>query len=136
VLELFQAYPWPGNVRELQGIIKQAMLNASGHLILPEFLPAHLSRPPVQAAAAGTGDGEESVAALVERLLPQAEGRLHEEVIAAVERVLFVRVLKQTHGHQGRASDLLGLNRSTLRHRLRTLGLALDKMPTDAPPEK
>ena len=38
VLERFQAFDWPGNVRELQGAIKQAMLNASGHLIVPEFL--------------------------------------------------------------------------------------------------
>jgi two-component system nitrogen regulation response regulator GlnG len=42
------------------------------------------------------------------------------------------RVLRHTHGHQGQASELLGLNRSTLRHRLRTLGLALDKVPTEA----
>src|SRR5207253_5941664 len=31
-LELLQNYPWPGNVRELQSAIKQAMLNASGHI--------------------------------------------------------------------------------------------------------
>ena len=41
-LEVLQSYSWPGNVRELQGVVKQAMLNASGHLILAEFLPEHL----------------------------------------------------------------------------------------------
>ena len=40
-LEILQDYSWPGNVRELQGVVKQAMLNASGHLLLPEFLPEH-----------------------------------------------------------------------------------------------
>jgi two-component system, NtrC family, nitrogen regulation response regulator GlnG len=48
--------------------------------------------------------------------------------------VLFTRVLQHTHGHQAQASELLGLNRSTLRHRLKTLGLAVDRAVTDAPP--
>src|SRR5439155_17225126 len=43
-LELLQAYPWPGNVRELQSVIKQSMLNASGHVLVPEFLPESLQR--------------------------------------------------------------------------------------------
>jgi len=45
-LERFQGYAWPGNVRELQSAIKQAMLNASGHLVLPEFLPENLALKP------------------------------------------------------------------------------------------
>jgi len=43
-LELLQQHNWPGNVRELQSEIKQAMLNASGHIILPEFLSPALGR--------------------------------------------------------------------------------------------
>jgi DNA-binding NtrC family response regulator len=140
VLERFQVHPWPGNVRELQGVIKQAMFNASGHLILPEFLPEHLTQPAsVQVAACGDTDaGDPSLSELVERLLPRAEGRLHEEAVAALERVLFPRVLRHTQGHQGRASELLGLNRSTLRHRLRTLGLTPERpeLPsTDSAPD-
>jgi two-component system nitrogen regulation response regulator GlnG len=125
-LDRLLLYAWPGNVRELQGAVKQAMLNASGHLILPEFLPAELSAPP---EPAGTVAGADSLdlAALIESLLPNASGDLYEKVMAAVERVLFTRVLRYTHGHQAQASEMLGLNRSTLRHRLRTLGLAIDK---------
>jgi two-component system nitrogen regulation response regulator GlnG len=44
-LELLQAYSWPGNVRELQSLIKQAMVHASGHILLPEFLPDELRQP-------------------------------------------------------------------------------------------
>src|SRR5262249_37185423 len=104
--------------------------------ILPEFLPRELfpeSAPP--AAGAVQGEGLDLVA-LVDELLPREDGRLHAEVINAVERVLFTRVLRHTHGHQARASELPGLNRSTLRHRLRTLGLGIDKMPTDAAREE
>jgi two-component system nitrogen regulation response regulator GlnG len=125
-LDRLLSYAWPGNVRELQGVVKQAMLNASGHLILPEFLPAELSGPP-EPAETVTGAESLDLAALIESILPNATGDLYEKVIAAVERVLFTRVLRHTHGHQAQASELLGLNRSTLRHRLRTLGLAVDK---------
>jgi two-component system nitrogen regulation response regulator GlnG len=41
---------------------------------------------------------------------------------------LLARTLAHTHGHQAQASDLLGLNRATLRHKLRALGMALDKI--------
>ena len=46
-LQLLQTYSWPGNVRELQSGIKQAMLNATGHILLPEHLPEELRRQPV-----------------------------------------------------------------------------------------
>src|SRR6059058_4729800 len=32
-------YPWPGNIRELQSVLKQALLQASGTVLLPAFLP-------------------------------------------------------------------------------------------------
>jgi len=131
VLEIFQAYPWPGNVRELQGAVKQAMLNASGHLVLPEFLPESVRVRPTPAVT--SGNEVRDLPTLIERLLHGSDGQLHEKVIAAVERILFAQVLQHTHGNQGKACELLGLNRSTLRHRLRTLGLAVDKVPVSAP---
>src|SRR3954454_19328193 len=39
-MELLRAYPWPGNVRELQSVIKQTLLQTTGAVVLPEFLPA------------------------------------------------------------------------------------------------
>ena len=130
VLEKFHAYPWPGNVRELQGAIKQAMLNASGHLILPEFLSDSFVTAPASMTTVATDFPGLSI--LIDDLLRGAHGQIHEKVIASVERILFAKVLEYTHGNQGKTCELLGLNRSTLRHRLRTLGLALDKIPVDA----
>ncbi len=126
-LDLLQGYSWPGNVRELQSVIKQAMLNASGHILLTEFLPEAVRRPGGAAApepAAGAFDLDGLIAALLAR----GEKGLHGTVIEAVEKVLLARVLQHTHGHQSQASELLGLNRTTLRHRLRALGLAVDKV--------
>ena len=36
---MLEAYSWPGNVRELQSVLKQAMLRATGPVLVPEFLP-------------------------------------------------------------------------------------------------
>ncbi len=43
-MELLRRYPWPGNVRELQSVIKQALLETTGPVVLPEFLPAAVRR--------------------------------------------------------------------------------------------
>jgi two-component system nitrogen regulation response regulator GlnG len=126
-LELLQGYGWPGNVRELQSTIKQAMLNASGHILLPEFLPDELRRQPA-AIPAPVGMAETSLSALIEPLLARGEKDVYRKVVEAVERDLLPRVLRQTHGHQAQASDILGLHRATLRHKLRSLGFAPDKV--------
>jgi two-component system nitrogen regulation response regulator GlnG len=58
-------------------------------------------------------------------------------MITSMERELITRVLRYTHGHQGQASDILGMDRKTLRNKIRELGLTLDKIvitphPTDS----
>jgi DNA-binding NtrC family response regulator len=130
-LEVFQNCAWPGNVRELQSVIKQAMLNGSGHLLLPEVLPSYL-RKNQPAPEAATRESEAlDLNRLIETLLRSGEKGLHAKVMDAVERVLLLRVLRETHGHQARASDLLGLNRTTVRHKVRSLGLAVDRIVLD-----
>src|SRR5208337_4070118 len=38
-LECLQNYSWPGNIRELQSVLKQAILQCNGSVLLPNFLP-------------------------------------------------------------------------------------------------
>ena len=57
-LALLARYGWPGNVRELQGTLKQAMIQATGPVLLPEFLPAALREPPGGAVATPSDGGE------------------------------------------------------------------------------
>src|SRR6202790_1499330 len=57
-LEHLRAYPWPGNIRELQSVLKQALLQASGTILLPAFLPELSGRPsPPQTEERGRGEG-------------------------------------------------------------------------------
>jgi two-component system nitrogen regulation response regulator GlnG len=132
-LEILQSHSWPGNVRELQGVIKQAMLNASGHTVFPEFLPESFHPQPAApaegAAPAGGADGQAfDLSQLIDSLLAGGENNLHSQVIREVERLLISKALQHTHGHQAQASERLGLNRTTLRHKLRSLNLAVDKI--------
>jgi two-component system, NtrC family, nitrogen regulation response regulator GlnG len=132
-LEILERYSWPGNVRELQSAIKQAMLNASGQIVLPEFLPSELQNiSSIALAAPETGIAD--LNHLIDRLLASGEKDIHRKVVEAVDRMLLPRVLRETHGHQAQASEILGINRATLRYKLRALGLGFDKVVTDEGP--
>jgi two-component system nitrogen regulation response regulator GlnG len=135
VLEIFEKFDWPGNVRELQGVLKQAMLNSSGHLIQPEFLPEHLLSGPKETPNRTDVSDSFDVRAHVEELLHSNADGLHDKVLSAVEKILLPMVLNHVGGNQLRASELLGVNRSTLRHRMRTLGISIDRNASqkDAP---
>ncbi len=128
-LELLQRYSWPGNVRELQSVIKQAMLNGSGYVLLPEFLPENLRD--TRGAPTPAPETTFNLERFIDTQLQAGTNNLHARVLEAVERILFTHVLRQTHGHQSRASEVLGLNRTTLRHKLRALGMAVDKVLVD-----
>ncbi len=132
-LTLLQQYPWPGNVRELQSAIKEAMLRATGHLLLPEFLPVTLRG--VTPSVVSSASEEVDLHAFLEGLLDRGEKELHTRVVQHVERILFTRVLRATHGHQAQASEMLGINRSTLRAKLRELGISVEKQPMQEPTE-
>ncbi|HEY7327013.1 MAG TPA: sigma-54 dependent transcriptional regulator [Gemmataceae bacterium] len=131
-LELLQTYSWPGNVRELQGVIKQAMVNASGHLLLPEFLPDELRGQQPTAPPQSPPEELQEVRNLIAGLLADGKSNIYSQVLAAVERVLLPQILQHTHGHQQQASELLGISRATLRHKLRLLGLTVERIITDS----
>ncbi len=133
-LALLQDYDWPGNVRELQGAIKEAMLRATGHLILAEFLPDAIHHPHgahVAPLAPPGSDNLPDLQALVKGLLDRGDKDVYAQVMQVVERVLFAQVLRRTNYHQGQASEVLGLHRSTLRYKLRELGISLGRAITD-----
>ena len=132
-LDVLQAYSWPGNVRELQSAVKQAMLQATGQLLLPEFLPDTVLHPKIPAEETVSlklpepSAPAQELSRLVDSLLGAGDKNIYQKVLENMERDLFQKVLRHTGGHQALASELLGLNRATLRNKLRALGLGIDK---------
>ena len=122
-LERLRAYPWPGNIRELQSVLKQALLRASGNVLLPAFLPQSLGGPATSPAApSGKEPGVEEF--LVRLRLDRDVRDLYAEAHRNLDRLLLPRVLEHTGGSQHQAALLLGIARQTLRLKLRDLGLS------------
>lgn len=53
----------------------------------------------------------------------QAPGNLYDMMVGEVEHALFASVMEHTRGNQSKAAEILGINRSTLRKKLRIYGL-------------
>jgi len=129
-VERLRNYPWPGNIRELQSVLKQALLQASGTILLPAFLPelSPLWRglettPQAQSGPAPPAGADLGLEAFIrQRLGPDAQD-LYADTHRQVDRLLLPRVMEYTGGNQHQAARLLGIARQTLRQKLRDLGL-------------
>jgi two-component system nitrogen regulation response regulator GlnG len=121
-LERLRGYSWPGNIRELQSVLKQALLRASGPILLPAFLPDLSDRPDEPGPAVTAGANLDLETFIDQRLGPDAQD-LYAETHREVDRVLLAHVLEHTGGNQHQAARLLGIARQTLRLKLRDLGM-------------
>ena len=98
VMDALRSYHWPGNIRELENVLERAVINSSGPKL---HLVDELKKP--------------------NKELTQAN-----RTLADVEREYILRVLEQTHwkvSGNNSASEILGLDRSTLRARMRKLDI-------------
>jgi two-component system nitrogen regulation response regulator GlnG len=121
------ACTWPGNIRELQSVLKQALLVASGAVLLPASLPKLPGEPEGDALVSSKED-ETGMEALVLRQRLASDVRdLYAETHRQVDRLLLPRVLEYTQGNLQQAALLLGIARQTLRLKLRDLGLSVTR---------
>jgi len=98
VMNALQSYNWPGNVRELQNVLERAVINSSG----PKLRLADELRKPLKDLSTS------------------------QKTLESVEREYITRVLEQTNwkvSGKNSATEILGLNRSTLRARMRKLNI-------------
>jgi two-component system nitrogen regulation response regulator GlnG len=132
-MALLRGHRWPGNVRELENLIRR--LSA---LYSQEVIGADIVQNELTAAAAESGEragavpDDESLGAAVERHLGTyfaahqdslPSSGLYTRVLREIERPLIELSLAATRGNQIRAAKLLGLNRNTLRKKIRELDI-------------
>lgn len=122
-MDRLRSYAWPGNIRELQSILKQALLQASGTVLLSAFLPEALGGPSSASEASSSKEPDPGLRSFIsQRLAPDATD-LYAEIHREVDRIFLTLVLDYTQGSQRQAARLLGIARQTLRLKLRELGL-------------
>jgi len=128
-LEVLRRYSWPGNVRELQNVLKQALLRATGPVLLADFLPASVKAASAAAPDRGTQEliREEELEAFIESRLQAGTQGLYAEALERLERLLVTRVLRHTGGNQLQAAKILGITRGTLRGKIHDLGIRIDR---------
>ncbi len=125
-------YRWPGNVRELENLMRRLAALCPDEQISAETVRAELTvaEPAAEAAHAPAAAGPEPLARAVERHIRQflaAHGDgigpsdIYDRVLAEVERPLIQMTLSATRGNQIKAAAMLGLNRNTLRKKIRDL---------------
>jgi two-component system, NtrC family, nitrogen regulation response regulator GlnG len=133
-----KAYDWPGNVRELENLVRRLTVLYAQDTIGPEVIEAELREgAPVRQGRLDSerGDGfMDDVARHVERIFAERAGRLppaglYGRILREVERPLIARVLTETRGNQLRAAALLGVNRNTLRKKIRELDIEVMRGP-------
>ncbi len=142
-LEALHRYSWPGNVRELQSVVKQALLRATGPVIVPAYLPesvrqaSHAVSPPAGPPSPHTPirtadeppsptvspDGSTDWDRFIDQRVEEGTDSLYAECLAEMERRLLTRVLERTGGNQAQAARILGITRGSLRKKIRAHGL-------------
>lgn len=105
-VELLMAYDWPGNVRELENVLQQTLLLSPFIVILPDNLPARFRR---------TVD------------VPKGADLPEMTPLAEVQREQILQTLRKTSWNQTKAAEILGIDRKTLRMKIRRYGLQQDE---------
>ena len=133
-LERLEGYRWPGNVRELENLIRRVTALYAQDVIARDVIDAELTDAAHRQGTEEEGGRaeEESLGEAVERHLgvffAAHQGQLpapglYERVMREVERPLVAMSLAATRGNQIKAAALLGLNRNTLRKKIRALDI-------------
>ncbi len=123
------AYHWPGNVRELENLVRRLAALYAEEMIDDDVIETELAEAHFAAPDAEGREGE-SLGDAVERHLARyfqahpdgmPPAGLYERILHEIERPLIALSLSATRGNQIKAASLLGLNRNTLRKKIRDL---------------
>jgi two-component system nitrogen regulation response regulator GlnG len=135
-IQRLKEHSWPGNVRELENLMRRLAALCPEERIPGAAIESELRPAPETAIDFADRDAGRTLAAAVEihlrryfRMhgdgLPPAG--LHERVLREVELPLIALTLSATRGNQLKAADLLGINRNTLRKRIRELDIPVTR---------
>ncbi|GGF64535.1 nitrogen regulation protein NR(I) [Terasakiella brassicae] len=135
-LERLKQHNWPGNVRELENVIRRLAALYSQETITLEVIQQELAELNAQSANGGGDSEPDNLSSAIEKHLRSyfdAHGDslppsgLYDRVLKELERPLLSMTLEATNGNQIKSAQLLGLNRNTLRKKIRELNIPITK---------
>ena len=116
-----QNYPWPGNVRELENILRRAVILSPNIILTPE----DISLPKRKQKKESLEDMlEKKLEPFIEKTSGRGKEELYDSIMPFMERPLIKLVLKKTRFNQVKAAELLGINRNTLRKKIKELKIS------------
>jgi two-component system, NtrC family, nitrogen regulation response regulator GlnG len=130
-LERLKRYRWPGNVRELENLVRRLAALYPQEVIGRAIIEAELAQPTMEVNASEESGGD-TLGASVEQHLSRYFGGfgdqlpppgLYHRILKEVETPLVSAALAATRGNQIKAAELLGVNRNTLRKKIRDLDI-------------
>ncbi len=131
-MERLRRYRWPGNVRELENLVRRLAALYSQEVIGVDVVEGELAAAPAEMPASPEALTDEGLGSAVERHINEyfvahkggmpAAG-LYDRILREIERPLIVATLIATRGNQIKAAYVLGLNRNTLRKKIRELDI-------------
>src|SRR6202167_2547278 len=130
-LERMKQHRWPGNVRELENLARRLAALYPQDVITGPVIDGELA-PPAVASGGSTNLGVDNLGGAVEAYLSShfsgfpngvPPPGLYHRILKEIEVPLLTAALAATRGNQIRAADLLGLNRNTLRKKIRDLDI-------------
>src|SRR6201997_1402844 len=128
-LDRLKRHRWPGNVRELENLARRLAALYPQETITAAVVDAELAQPAL-VAPSDSGRAEDNLSGAVERYLARyfsgfddglPPPGLYHRILREIEGPLLSAALTATRGNQIRAADLLGVNRNTLRKKIRDL---------------
>ncbi|MFC7400298.1 nitrogen regulation protein NR(I) [Chelatococcus sp. GCM10030263] len=137
-MERLKRYRWPGNVRELENLVRRLAALYPQDTITGPIIDAELEPSPGTTTSVEGMREDEPLTTAVERHLSRYFGGfkdalpppgLYHRILREIEGPLIGMALAATRGNQIRAAELLGLNRNTLRKKIRDLDLAVVRSP-------
>jgi DNA-binding NtrC family response regulator len=111
---LMLKYDWPGNVRELENVIKRACVLSNGTIIENKDLLIEENN-----SYSVKDFLEEKLKHYLKDMTNTPNCNLYNTVLSEVEKALILIVLKETNGNQLKTSKVLGINRNTLRSKIK-----------------
>ncbi len=128
-LELLRRHPWPGNVRELESALNHAIARSNGAPLIPEFFDEFMHSGVTLPQTPGEGGiAHTDWHLFLSSRLGAGSHDVYAQATAEMDRQVLTHVLRYTEGNQARAASLLGMTRSSLRAKIRALGIVIDRL--------